>query len=63
MKDSKKSFVSSERHNPVAKNMEKFNRPATYKDRKKEMKRGGRKHKRPYSFVSSICFTSHKVRM
>lgn len=48
MKDSKKNSPQK-RSNPVAKNMEKFNKPVTHKDRKKEMKRGGRKHKRPYS--------------
>ena len=32
--------------NPVAKNMNKFNKPATYKDRKKSLKRGDApKHK------------------
>ena len=31
--------------NPVAKNMNKFNKPATYTDRKKAMKKGDRKHK------------------
>lgn len=31
--------------NPVAKNLEKFNRPATHNDRKKADKRGDRKHK------------------
>lgn len=32
------------RSNPVAKNMEKFNRPATHKDRKKEHKKRGPKN-------------------
>ena len=31
--------------NPVAKNMEKFNRPATHVDRKKRSKSGYTKHK------------------
>lgn len=31
--------------NPVAKNLNKFNKPATHKDRKKAGKRGYRKHK------------------
>lgn len=31
--------------NPVAKNLNKFNKPATYTDRKKAMKKGERKHK------------------
>lgn len=31
--------------NPVAKNMEKFNKPATHTDRKKAQKRGRRKHR------------------
>ena len=31
--------------NPVAKNLNKFNKPATYKDRKKAMSRGYVKHK------------------
>ncbi len=31
--------------NPVAKNMEKFNRPATHVDRKKREKEGYKKHK------------------
>jgi hypothetical protein len=31
--------------NPVAKNMERFNRPATHRDRKKALKRGFQKHK------------------
>lgn len=31
--------------NPVAKNMEKFNRPATFVDRKKAASRGYSKHK------------------
>jgi hypothetical protein len=37
--------------NPVAKNCNKFNKPATHKDRKKAMKRGYRKHLRdvPYN--------------
>ena len=30
---------------PVAKNLNKFNKPATHKDRKKELKRGKQKHK------------------
>lgn len=29
--------------NPVAKNLNKFNRPATHKDKKKEAKKRGRK--------------------
>lgn len=29
--------------NPVAKNLNKFNRPATHKDKKKETKKRGRK--------------------
>lgn len=32
------------KRNPVAKNMELFNRPATYKNRQKEVKKGYRKH-------------------
>lgn len=32
--------------NPVAKNSNKFNKPATHKDRKKESKRGYSKHKK-----------------
>lgn len=32
--------------NPVAKNLNKFNKPATHIDRKKEMKKGYEKHKR-----------------
>lgn len=35
--------------NPVAKNMEKFNRPATFTDRKKAASKGYRKHKGGYS--------------
>lgn len=31
--------------NPVAKNLNKFNKPATYRDRKKAMKKGYKKHK------------------
>ena len=31
--------------NPVAKNLNKFNKPATHTDRKKAMKKGERKHK------------------
>ena len=31
--------------NPVAKNINKYNKPATHKDRKRAMKRGDRKHK------------------
>jgi hypothetical protein len=31
--------------NPVAKNLEKFNRPVTHVDQKKEEKRGKQKHK------------------
>jgi hypothetical protein len=31
--------------NPVAKNLNRFNKPATHKDRKKADKRGERKHK------------------
>jgi len=33
------------KQNPVAKNLNKFNKPATHKDRKKELKRGKQKHK------------------
>jgi hypothetical protein len=44
--------------NPVAKNCNKFNKPATHKDRKKAMKRGYRKHLRdvPYNrrFMSAV---------
>lgn len=32
--------------NPVAKNMETFNRPATHKDKKKDQKKGKRKDKK-----------------
>ena len=31
--------------NPVAKNLNRFNKPATHKDRKSAEKRGERKHK------------------
>lgn len=34
--------------NPVAKNLNRFNKPATHKDRKQAAKRGERKHKRKY---------------
>jgi hypothetical protein len=47
-KQERKREVSSKRRgktNPVAKNMEKFNRPATYVDRKKREKKGYKKHK------------------
>ncbi len=33
------------KRNPVAKNLNKFNKPATHKDRKKAASRGYRKHK------------------
>lgn len=33
------------KRNPVAKNCNKFNKPATHKDRKKAASRGYRKHK------------------
>jgi len=35
--------------NPVAKNMEKFNKPRTHRDRKRATKRGERKHKHPFA--------------
>ena len=35
----------SKKTNPVAKNMEKFNRPATHVDRKKRERDGYQKHK------------------
>ena len=35
------------RRNPVAKNCNKFNKPATHADRKKAIKRGYVKHKAP----------------
>jgi hypothetical protein len=38
--------------NPVAKNMEKFNRPVTHADRKKAVKRGEQKHKQKELYVS-----------
>lgn len=38
--------------NPVAKNMEKFNRPQTHTDRKKAMKAGELKHKKSYTTES-----------
>jgi len=41
----KEATGQSFKTNPVAKNMEKFNRPNTHKDRKKAMKRGDEKHK------------------
>jgi hypothetical protein len=34
-----------DKRNPVAKNIEKFNRPATHMDKKKELKKGTIKHK------------------
>ena len=37
--------VRNKTPNPVAKNMEKFNRPATHVDRKKREKEGYKKHK------------------
>jgi len=37
----KKRKVPKKKANPVAKNMEKFNRPATHKDKKKESKING----------------------
>ncbi len=37
--------VKNKKPNPVAKNMEKFNRPATHVDRKKREKEGYKKHK------------------
>lgn len=36
---------SYDKRNPVAKNIEKFNRPATHTDKKKDMKKGEVKHK------------------
>lgn len=36
---------SYDKRNPVAKNIEKFNRPATHTDKKKDMKKGNTKHK------------------
>lgn len=32
--------------NPVAKNMERFNRPTTHEDRRKSLKKGYEKHKK-----------------
>lgn len=32
--------------NPVAKNLNKFNKPATHKDRKKSKKKGYNKHRK-----------------
>jgi hypothetical protein len=37
--------MEKKRSNPVAKNLNKFNKPATHKDRKKEQKKGYNKHK------------------
>lgn len=42
------------RFNPVAKNINKFNKPATHRDRKKDMKAGKEKHKRGSADYSSI---------
>jgi hypothetical protein len=35
--------------NPVAKHARQFNRAATFRDRRKAVKRGYRKHKRTYA--------------
>ena len=42
------------RNNPVAKNCNKFNKPATHKDRKKAIKRGYKKHKNAVDYVIVI---------
>jgi hypothetical protein len=41
----KKSKIVKIKINPVAKNLNKFNKPATYVDRKKAEKGGYQKHK------------------
>lgn len=38
-------MISQIKSNPVAKNLNKVNKPATFTDRKKAQKRGYRKHK------------------
>ena len=40
-----KTFLEWTKRNPVAKNIEKFNKPKTHSDKKKKMKKGYRKHK------------------
>ena len=42
-------FIAGTWGNPVAKNMEKFNKPRTHRDRKRATKRGERKHKHPFA--------------
>jgi hypothetical protein len=42
--DSKLESMTA-RRSPVAKNINKFNKPATHRDRKKDMKAGKEKHK------------------
>lgn len=44
-KTSSKKASRKKRPNPVAKHMERFNRPATFLDRKKANKRGYQKHR------------------
>jgi len=47
--------------NPVAKNMEKFNKPKTYKDRKKESDRGYEKHKGTNMKIEHITESSDNL--
>lgn len=42
------------RGNPVARHMETFSRPATHVDKKKERKRGMRKHRKSWQSTSSF---------
>jgi hypothetical protein len=41
----KRKHAGKRMRNPVAKNLEQFNRPATHSDRRKDQRRGYRKHK------------------
>jgi hypothetical protein len=40
--------------NPVAKNLNRFNKPATQRDRKKAARRGYRKHKRTHPLLLHV---------
>jgi hypothetical protein len=46
--------------NPVAKNMNKFNKPATMRDRKNDYKRSSKKAELRKSLNSAISFSSAK---
>ena len=44
-----RQFLEAKQPNPVAKNIEKYNKPKTHTDRKKRQKKGYVKHKGSWS--------------